>query len=89
MVQSMFGFADIGAVNMQASEQTYLWMGLAALAAFLLPNTKEISERFQDNIAKRKTKTLYGFGVLSGFAAAFAFLASLSLIQSPFLYFNF
>ena len=89
MVQSMFGFAKVGAINMQANMQTYLWMSLAALAAFLLPNTKEMSELFQDNIIKGKPKALYGFGTLSGLAAAFAFFASLSLTQSPFLYFNF
>ena len=85
----MFGFAEGGAVNMQANEPTYLWTALAALSAFLLPNTKEISELFQKDKIGRSKKTFYGLGAFSGLAAAFAFFASLSLTQSPFLYFNF
>lgn len=89
MIQSMFGFAEGGAVNMQANVPTYLWTALAALSAFLLPNTKEISELFQKDKIGRSKKTFYGLGAFSGLAAAFAFFASLSLTQSPFLYFNF
>ena len=89
MVQSMFGFTSENAISQFANLQTTLWMVLAALAAFLLPNTKEISEIFQKDLLKRSSAALCGLGTLSGFAAAFAFLSSLSLTQSPFLYFNF
>ena len=89
MVQSMFGFAGDNALNMQANVQTTLWMALAAFSAFLMPNTKDISEIFQKDLLKRPSAAFYGLGTLSGFAAAFAFFASLSLTQSPFLYFNF
>ena len=89
MVQSMFGFSADGAAHMQASTQTLMWMGLAGLAAFLLPNTKDISEVFQKGLLKRPSITLYGLGSLGGAAGALAFFASLSLTQSPFLYFNF
>jgi len=74
---------------MPADTQTILWGVVAAMAAFLLPNTKEISKLFQNNFLRRRSATFYGLGTLSGFAAAFAFFASLSLTQSPFLYFNF
>ena len=89
MVQSMFGFTAENALNMQANVQTTLWMALAAFAAFLLPNTKDISELFQKDLLKRPSAALYGLGTVSGLAAALAFFASLSLTQSPFLYFNF
>jgi len=85
----MFGFSADGAAHMQASTQTLMWMGLAGLAAFLLPNTKDISEVFQKGLLKRPSITLYGLGSLGGAAGALAFFASLSLTQSPFLYFNF
>jgi len=89
MSQSMFGFSPEAAINMPANTQTLIWMGLAAFAAFLLPNTKEISELFQKDILKRPCVQLYSLGGLTGVAAALAFFASLSLTQSPFLYFNF
>lgn len=89
MIQSMFGFAPVDAVYMGANVQTLLWGALAAISAFLLPNTKEISEVFQKDLLKRPSRTFYILGSLSGFAASFAFFASLSLTQSPFLYFNF
>lgn len=89
MIQSMFGFTTDNALNMQANVQTTLWVALAALSAFLLPNTKDISEIFQKDLLKRPSATLYGLGTVSGIAAAFAFFASLNLTQSPFLYFNF
>ncbi len=89
MVQSMMGFPSENALNKPANIQIYLWMGLAALAAFLLPNTKEISEQFNNGLLERRPSAIYTLGTLSGFAAAFAFFASLSLTQSPFLYFNF
>jgi len=89
ITQSMFGFSPESAINMPMNLQTALWGAVAALAAFLLPNTKEISEVFQKDLLKRRSGVLYGLGTLSGFAAAFAFFASLSLTQSPFLYFNF
>jgi len=85
----MFGLSPETAVNMPANTQTLIWMGLAAFAAFLLPNTKEISELFQKDILKRPCVQLYSLGGLTGVAAALAFFASLSLTQSPFLYFNF
>jgi len=53
MILSMFGFASEGAVDMPATIQTTLWVVLAALSAFLLPNTKEISEIFQKDLLKR------------------------------------
>lgn len=89
MVQSMFGFTADNALNMPVSVQTTLWMVLAAFSAFLMPNTKEISKVFQKDLLKQPSAALYGLGTLSGLAAAFAFFASLSLTQSPFLYFNF
>jgi len=89
MIMSMFGFAADGAINMPASLQTSLLISLAALAAFLLPNTKEISEFFRKDILKRSAAMFCSLGTLSGLAATFAFLVSLSLTQSPFLYFNF
>ena len=89
MILSMFGFASEGAIDMPANLQTTLWVVVAALSAFLLPNTKEISEVFQKDLLKRPVAMICSLGTLSGFAAAFAFLASLSLTQSPFLYFNF
>ena len=89
MVQSMFGFTAENALNQPANLQTTLWIALAALSAFLLPNTKDISEIFQTDLLKRPSAALYGLGTVSGVAAAFAFFASLSLTQSPFLYFNF
>ena len=89
MIQSMFGFSPIGALDYQANIQTILWVSLAALSAFLLPNTKEMSEIFQKDLLKRSSAILCGLGTVSGLAAAMAFLASLSLTQSPFLYFNF
>lgn len=89
MIQSMFGFSSDGALSLQANVQTLLWIAVAALSAFILPNTKEVSEVFQKDFLKRPSETLYGLGTLSGLAATFAFFASLSLTQSPFLYFNF
>ena len=89
MVQSMFGFSPEDAVILRANIQTTLWIALAAFAAFLLPNTKNISEAFQKGLLQRSTAVLCSLGTVSGIAAALAFLASLSLTQSPFLYFNF
>ena len=89
MIQSMFGFVSAEAVHMQANIPTLLWMGLAAVSAFLLPNTKEISELFQKDFFQRGSAAIASLGTLSGLAAACAFFASLSLTQSPFLYFNF
>lgn len=89
MTQSMFGFASEGALHIPADLKTTLWGILAALSAFLLPNTKEISEVFQKDILNRSSSVLYGLGTLTGLTASIAFFASLSLTQSPFLYFNF
>jgi len=89
MMQSMFGFSPDGALPMPANTQTIIWGAIAALAAFLLPNTKQISGIFQKDFLSRSSSSVYSLGALSGFAAAFAFFASLSLTQSPFLYFNF
>jgi len=89
MIQSMFGFSPVGALEHKANIQTILWVALAALSAFLLPNTKDMSELFQKDLLKRSSVILCGLGTVSGLAAAMAFLSSLSLTQSPFLYFNF
>lgn len=89
MTQSMFGFAPEGAINMAASAPVLMWMAFAAFSAFLLPNTKEISHMFNDRLFARGSKLIYGLGIMSGVAASCAFFASLSLTQSPFLYFNF
>jgi len=89
MTQSMFGFASTEAVQIKINLQTLLWMVLAAVSAFLLPNTKEISELFQTDFPWRGSTPIASLGALSGMAATFAFFASLSLTQSPFLYFNF
>ena len=89
MIFSMFGFVADGAANIPASMQTILWGLLAAISAFLLPNTKEISKLFSKDILKRSSALIGALGVTSGLAASAAFLASLSLTQSPFLYFNF
>ena len=89
MIQSLFGFTHADAINISASLQTSLWIALAAVSAFILPNTREISQLLQEARVKRPNTVLYGLGTLSGVSGAFAFLASLSLTQSPFLYFNF
>ena len=89
MIYSMFGSVGDSAVHMPASIQTLFWGTLAAVSAFLLPNTKEISELFDKDILKRSSALISALGITSGVAASAAFLASLSLTQSPFLYFNF
>ena len=89
MTLSMFGSVADGAVHMPATLQTILWGTLAAISAFLLPNTKEISELFEKDLLKRSSALISALGITSGVAASAAFLASLSLTQSPFLYFNF
>jgi len=89
MMQSMFGFVQNGAIQLPASLSTILWGALAAASAFLLPNTKDMSALFQKDMLKRRPVLSGALGVTSGVAASAAFLASLSLVQSPFLYFNF
>ena len=89
MTLSMFGSVADGAAHMPASPQTILWGTLAAISAFLLPNTKEISALFEKDLLKRSSALIGALGITSGVAASAAFLASLSLTQSPFLYFNF
>jgi D-alanyl-lipoteichoic acid acyltransferase DltB (MBOAT superfamily) len=89
MTMSMFGSVADGAIDLPANVQTILWGTLAAAAAFLLPNTKEISALFEKDLLKRSSALISALGVTSGIAASAAFLASLSLTQSPFLYFNF
>ncbi len=89
MIQSMFGIVTETALHKPADFKTMLWITIAAFSVFLLPNTKEISEVFQKDLAKQSSILLYGLGTFSGLGAAAAFLASLSTSQSPFLYFNF
>jgi len=89
MILSMFGSVADGAVHMPATTQTVLWGTLAAVSAFLLPNTKEISALFKKDLLRQSSALMSALGITSGVAAAAAFLASLSLTQSPFLYFNF
>lgn len=89
MLMSMFGAVADGAIHMSANVQTILWGTLAAAAAFFLPNTKEVSALFEKDLLKRSSALIGALGITSGLAASAAFLASLSLTQSPFLYFNF
>ena len=89
MVLSMMGFAEDSAVHIPATFQTLLWGALAAITAFLLPNTKDVSALFGTDRLKRSGALIGVLGITSGLAASAAFLASLSLTQSPFLYFNF
>jgi len=89
MIFSMFGSVADGAVHMPATIPTILWGSLAAVSAFLLPNTKQISELFEKDLLKRSSSLISALGITTGLAASTAFFASLSLTQSPFLYFNF
>ena len=89
MSASMLGFSQESAVTMAASQAVMMWMTLAAILAFIFPNTMQISEAIHKAKFKHPKVYFYAMGSMAGTAAAFAFLVSLSVTQSPFLYFNF
>ncbi|WOR14584.1 MBOAT family protein [Hyphomonas sp. FCG-A18] len=69
--------------------QTSTLLLAAAAIAFLAPNTKQLSEAFNRTSWSALWTRALVYGGLTGTASAGAYLASLSVAQSPFLYFNF
>ena len=88
MLGSMFGLSGDG-VDIPASTETMLLILIAALIAFLLPNTKQLSEWVNRLDWRKGAASPLALGAYTGVAGAGAFFASLSIAQSPFLYFNF
>lgn len=89
MIGAMFGLVPEDATHMPFTLGEFGLIAIAALIAFLAPNTRQVSDWLRAlDLSKRPWRGA-GLGGVAGTAAAGAFLASLSVTQSPFLYFNF
>lgn len=88
MIGSMFGLSS-GGTDIPASTETIALIAIAGLIAVILPNTKQLSEWVNRIDFSKGFASPVALGAYSGVAGAGAFFASLSIAQSPFLYFNF
>ena len=88
---SMLGSMLLGmqGTAMTADAQTLFLLVMAAAIAFFAPNTKQLSEAFNRTSWSDLWARAALYGGMTGAASAGAYLASLSVAQSPFLYFNF